>query len=923
MDRTATWWLGPEAQLIVHACRAAFATVSAPAPRDRDPARAIELARRLGVLGLVSSWARTLPGADPRWHRAWLTNLTRNLAAVDELEQWRNILRADGIEIIVFKGPALASRAFGGLHRRDWGDLDIIVPPAEFARAAAILAAHGATPIWDGPPPTREWVEGRGVTFTVAARGGSLLLDLHAGWRQLWGALPGATLTDAALVDVDLGGVRFRTLDAELSALHAACHFAQHGYTLKTLVDVMATLARVRAEGRLDALRDRARSMRLSHTLDAATIAGTEFLEHGRAQSIPAGRGMPTVLTDPAYRRRFDVVTWLETRRTLGHAALLRDAVRTIWLPRGYMAVTPEWVEPDRVRLRRLTRFVRLAATVGPAITGHTGALRRRLQARAVADPRGVFVDLAVAAAIGGAAGIGIGLALATAGGPAAVGALALLAVVLGIACGVAPGTERGGLARLAAVALSVRLAAAAVLYAGAIATGRGGFITGDDRGYSEVAWGYAQWLHGAPLTPYVPPGWGGEASLLGTFTFLVSAIYYVFGHQPLLVSFVNAATVSVALLLVWDIGRRLFGATSAAIAITLVALDPVNILFSALHLKDSLSLLIVAAVIWSIIRFQAHPAFHRLAAAAVGITLMYSIRSYLSFVLLGVALVGSALPRGVSGWTRLTWSASAAIACGGALAVGLLLGTTSMPSISLASFERVRIAMAQGANTAFSADPMPGDAAEPARDSGEGPAPAAPIGQPADAPVTLEQTPLPAMFAGLRILSACLFVGWIVSRSVGWRVIKIAAIGTLAAFPLWLVGASMSAGGGGIIDAESLGRTIGYLPRGLSNLFLAPYPWAIRRLLDIPTIPAMLGWYAILGAALSLIVHRSKVTAPTVTILVFVGTMFVLLFLTEGNVGTLFRHRAMTVAPFVTLLAAPVFLQLWGVSKRRLRSRR
>ena len=913
MTQAATWPLGPEERLILHACRSAFTAPTTDAPVDAEPRRAIDLAQRLGVVGLVSSWSRALPGADARWHRAWLANLTRNLAAVDELERWRDVLRAKGIEVVVFKGPALAARAFGGLHRRDWGDLDVIVPAAAFPLAYATLVEHGATPIWEGPAPTHDWVEGRGVTFTVSARGGRLLLDLHAGWRTLWGALPDGELTDASLVDVDIGGVRFRTLNAELTAIHAACHFVQHGYTLKTLVDVVASLARVRAEGHLNALRPRAQSMRLSTTLDAAMTAAYEFLAYGRAPSLRADLGTPRVLTDPA-RPRFDVRTWLETRRPLGRAALLRDAVRTVWLPRGYLPLSPEWIDPRRVRLRRLTRLARLAATASPGIGARVRTIRLRAPERTAADTRGVLAVRVVAAAVGAGAGLAGGLAVTTGNPVAAAGAVVLVAGVLGVVRAIAPPAERGALATVAVAALTLRIASAAVLYAGAIAVGKGGFITGDDRGYSQIAWGYAQWLHGAPFAPYIPPYWGGEASLLGTFTFLTSAIYYALGLQPLLISFINAAAVTVAMLLIWDIARRIFGPKAAAVAIVLLAVDPANVVFSALQLKDSLSLLIVAGVIWSIIRFQTHPAFHRLATAAVGIALMYSIRSYLSFVLLGVALFGSLLLRGVSRWERLTWSASAAIACGGALAVGLLVGTTSLPTVSFATFEQIRIAMAHGANTAFSIDPSAGAGLGSAAPLSRGGGLDIPFGEPVVAPVTLEQTPLPAMVAGLRILGTCLFVAWVVSRSARRRVVPLAAVGAMALVGLWLVASSAATGASRLLDVEAMSRTITYLPRGLSNLFFAPYPWAIRRVMDVPAIPAMLGWYAILGAALWLVARR-RMVAPTATIAVFAATMFALLLLTEGNVGTLFRHRAMTVTPFVTLLAAPALLQLWSAA--------
>jgi hypothetical protein len=143
-----------------------------------------------------------------------------------------------------------------------------------------------------------------------------------------------------------------------------------------------------------------------------------------------------------------------------------------------------------------------------------------------------------------------------------------------------------------------------------------------------------------------------------------------------------------------------------------------------------------------------------------------------------------------------------------------------------------------------------------------------------------------------------------------------------MALVGLWLVASSAATGASRLLDLEAMSRTITYLPRGLSNLFFAPYPWAIHRVMDLPAIPAMLAWYAILGAAVWLVARR-RMVGPTATIVVFAATMFVLLLLTEGNVGTLFRHRAMTVTPFVTLLAAPALLRVWDAFGRRRDRRR
>src|SRR5438067_1294764 len=247
---------------------------------------------------------------------------------------------------------------------------------------------------------------------------------------------------------------------------------------------------------------------------------------------------------------------------------------------------------PHRVRLRRLSRVARLAMTAASAtFRSRLRTLNQEVRTPTAASPRRVLAERSGAIVMGVAAGIAAGLAVATGNPAAAAGVLVLAAVALGAVRAIVPDADRGDVAKVALFALSLRLGAAAVLYAGAVAVGRGGFITGDDGAYSRIAWGYAQWLHGAPVWPYIPPAWGGGGYLLGTFAYLTSAVYYVFGLQPLLVSFMNAALVTVAIVLCWDIARQVFGRKAATLTIAVLSLDPANVLFSALLLKDSLSL--------------------------------------------------------------------------------------------------------------------------------------------------------------------------------------------------------------------------------------------------------------------------------------------------------------------------------------------
>jgi hypothetical protein len=113
--------------------------------------------------------------------------------------------------------------------------------------------------------------------------------------------------------------------------------------------------------------------------------------------------------------------------------------------------------------------------------------------------------------------------------------------------------------------------------------------------------------------------------------------------------------------------------------------------------------------------------------------------------------------------------------------------------------------------------------------------------------------------------------------------------------------------------------RTLGYLPFGLAFALFAPYPGSGTRAQELLPIPEMLVWYVLLVAAALAPWRwrrRWREFAPTV---LFVGGTLLIFALAEGNVGILYRHRAMVI-PFVAVLAAPSIVALF--KRQRLRTR-
>jgi hypothetical protein len=66
-----------------------------------------------------------------------------NLAKVAELQSILEVFQDKDIPMLVYKGPVVASRVYGTLALRTYGDIDLLVPPEKDQRARAALQERG------------------------------------------------------------------------------------------------------------------------------------------------------------------------------------------------------------------------------------------------------------------------------------------------------------------------------------------------------------------------------------------------------------------------------------------------------------------------------------------------------------------------------------------------------------------------------------------------------------------------------------------------------------------------------------------------------------------------------------------------------------------------------------------------------------
>lgn len=594
-----------------------------------------------------------------------------------------------------------------------------------------------------------------------------------------------------------------------------------------------------------------------------------------------------------------------------------------------------------------------------PSLSSPSLAPSRVLQALAFLEPGPVLfrvrsvppamVATAIIAGVLGGTGIGLlgAMGEVIAASFAVAGGL-LLAAILGAFTPYRP------LAVLVALAYSGRLALLAVLHYYLVAIGRGGYLFGDDFTVGDLAGRLAQYLHGEPATI----AWIGEGYLLGGFVNYVTAIFYVFGPQVTIVKVLNAVLASMVCVLVYLTTRRLFSGVAASVAAGLVAFFPSLVLWSTLNLKDTIVQFLVAGVIWSMTWSQGSA--RRYAVGLPAVLLLLAILEEMrwqAFVLLAwVVPLATVVGPGVRRFPRLSYGLATTLVSGALLAYtgyGFLGVNRAVQATDPEFLEAQRSYQAGYARTAFTDRPAyvqpavqvkPGDtliivtqAPTAAQVADTAPPPTT---HPASAPsataesATLAPTSSPDVVASARVVevvpgttialaptpTASPSVSSLLSSSTpgpdvvlvrpgdvvvisGARTAPNAAPTTLA---LPVVGSgTVELRTDTLADAPVFVQALAYLPKGMIYALAAPFPWTAQTITELLTIPEMLLWYVLVVLAILVGWQARRRWRALASLVGYLVGTFLVLALVEGNVGTLFRHRAMLL-PFVFMLAAP-----------------
>jgi hypothetical protein len=111
-------------------------------------------------------------------------------------------------------------------------------------------------------------------------------------------------------------------------------------------------------------------------------------------------------------------------------------------------------------------------------------------------------------------------------------------------------------------------------------------------------------------------------------------------------------------------------------------------------------------------------------------------------------------------------------------------------------------------------------------------------------------------------------------------------------------------------VDIATPGKALAFLPIGVAYFLLSPFPWQITSFLKAFSLPEMLLLYGLVPAMVRGLRHAvGQHFRQCLQPLLLTGLLTVSYALGEGNVGTLYRHRAQVIAFY--LMFAGVGLEL------------
>lgn len=205
------------------------------AAKELDWDYLFQLARRhatipLLYLQLSREGADLIPPSDlAKLKLHYHENSARNTILTSELCRIVDLFTKERIDVVPYKGPALALFAYNNLALRRFVDLDVIVKKSDVPRARDLLLAEGYAPTKSLTPTQQDLLLRTQHNLQFARDDRRLLLELH--WEvapHLFASSVQENELWQKLITIDVNGTPMKTLSADDLLFSLCVHGSRH-----------------------------------------------------------------------------------------------------------------------------------------------------------------------------------------------------------------------------------------------------------------------------------------------------------------------------------------------------------------------------------------------------------------------------------------------------------------------------------------------------------------------------------------------------------------------------------------------------------------------------------------------------------------------------------------------------------------------
>ena len=190
-----------------------------------------------------------------RLRRHHLGNASRNLFLTRELLSLLDLFEDAGISAVPFKGPVLASLAYGDISWREFSDLDILVPRENALKGVELLTSRGYVKTYTMSEREEANYLDSGCEFTLTHNSSGLTIDLHWRFFRDFYSFPFDTGKLWQQLEVlSVAGRQILAMPLEETLLLHCVHGSKHQWERLEWISILAQLIRVH-ETRIDSKR--------------------------------------------------------------------------------------------------------------------------------------------------------------------------------------------------------------------------------------------------------------------------------------------------------------------------------------------------------------------------------------------------------------------------------------------------------------------------------------------------------------------------------------------------------------------------------------------------------------------------------------------------------------------------------------------